>query len=316
MNLNQIEYFNELVRWQNFSKAAQSLNISQPALSLQIQKLEEELGFKLVNRLKKPMKLTPEGEIFLERAREILHQVDELRNIALEMEDAVSGTLHIGIIPTLSPYFLPLFINDLNRNFPDLQLEVEELITGQIITGLKTGNLDAGIISTPVETNGIEITPMFYERFYLYVSDKHPLFENKEIDTNSLDTEDIWYLKEGNCFQNQVNAICRLAGKPTKGENLVYSSNSIESLRRIVETRKGITFIPELATLGVASEYEDLIKPLSGEQPVREISLVQARKGWKSRLVEAFLQTSMAAIPERMKTKPKQNIVDTELRIS
>ncbi len=197
-----------------------------------------------------------------------------------------------------------------------MHLEVEEIITEDIIAKLKHGALDAGIVSTPVKVSGIHFKPLFYEQFFLYVSDKHPLYVKNVIDLNDFDPEDLWYLKEGNCFQNQVNAICRLAETPIHGQNLIYFSNSIESLRRIVETRKGMTFIPELATAGIAPEYEDMVKPLTDPRPVREISLAVSRVHWKKRLVETFIQVALESLPERMKTKQTESIIDTHLKLN
>jgi LysR family hydrogen peroxide-inducible transcriptional activator len=314
MNINQLNYFTELVYQGSFTRAAERLGISQPALSLQINKLEKELNFRLIDRLKKPMVLTPEGELLLDRIEEITKLFDSLKDIALELDETIRGTLIVGIIPTLAPYFVPLFINDLNNRYPELTLEVEEIVTEDIMASLKLGALDAGIISTPVQVSGIHFRPLFYERFFLYISDRHPLYHQKSINLHDFDPEDLWYLKEGNCFQNQVNALCRLAETPIKGQNLAYFSNSIESLRRIVETRKGMTFIPELATAGVAPEYEDMVKPISGQQAVREISLAVSRVHWKKRLVETFLEVAMESLPDRMKSKPDTNVLDTQLK--
>ncbi len=314
MNFNQLNYFAELVLQGSFTKAAERLGISQPALSQQISKLEQELNYKLIDRLKKPLVLTPEGEVLLDRVEEITKLMDSLKDITIELDETIRGELKVGIIPTLAPYFVPLFINDLNSRYPELDLVVEEIVTEEIIANLKLGELDAGIVSTPIEVSGINFRPLFYERFFLYVSDRHPLYERKAIDLDEFDPEDLWYLKEGNCFQNQVNALCNLARTPIDGQNLIYFSNSIESLRRIVETRKGMTFIPELATTGVAPEYEDMVKPISGEQPVREISLAVSRVHWKKRLVDKLVEVALENLPERMKVKPGSEVITTRLK--
>ncbi|MCB0823287.1 MAG: LysR family transcriptional regulator [Bacteroidales bacterium] len=313
MNFNQLQYFTELVLQGSFTKAANRLGISQPALSQQINKLEQELNYKLIDRLKKPLVLTPEGEVLLERIEEVTKLMDSLKDIAIELEETIKGELKVGIIPTLAPYFVPMFINDINQRYPGLKLIVEEVVTEDILSNLKLGELDAGIISTPVKVSGIQFTPLFYERFFLYISDRHPLFSHEEINLNEFDLHDLWYLKEGNCFQNQVNELCSLAKTPVEGQNLVYYSNSIESLRRIVETRKGMTFIPELATAGVAPEYEDMVKPIAGNQPLREISLAVSRVHSKKKLLDRFVEVVLDNLPERMKTKPESGIVSTNL---
>lgn len=313
MNFSQLKYFEELILQGSFTKAAEKLGISQPALSQQISKLEKELNFKLVDRLSQPLRLTPEGEVMLNRIEDITKQMDALYGIAIELDEQIKGELRVGIIPTIAPYLVPLFINDLNARFKDLELQVEEMITEDILANLKLGELDAGIISTPITATGVHTRPLFYERFFLYVSDQHPLFAKEEIDLNDFETNDLWYLKEGNCFQNQVNAICRLAKTPVEGQNLKYYSNSIESLRRIVETRKGMTFIPELATGGVSPEYEDMVKPVAGNQPMREVSLIVSRVFWKEKLINTLIKSILRNIPQRMQSKPEYQTIPTNL---
>lgn len=315
MNLIQLEYLKELFAEGSFSAAAQKLGVTQPALSLQIQKLEEELEFKLVDRSKRPMKFTEEGKIFYQKTVEILKMVEQLKQVSFQMSEEVKGTLLVGIVPTLAPYLVPLFINELNQAFPQLQVEVFEIKTEEIISKLKLGNLDCGIISTPVSVSGIQFEPLFYERFFAYISENHPLFDEEKIDTGDIDEEDIWYLEEGNCFQNQVNSICKINNQKKTYQNLVYRSSSIESLRRIVENKNGITFIPELATINIPSEQEDLIREFKGDQPVREISLTTIKNFAKERQVAALKEIIKNSIPKRMLDKPEGFIADTLLQI-
>ena len=235
INLIQLKYLKTLVQFGSFSIAAQKLKLTQPALSLQIAKLEDEIGYRLLDRRKRPLELTPEGEVFYEKAVGILLKVQELNKVTADMGEQISGQLKIGIIPTLAPYLVPMFINDLNKNYPQLQVQISELKTEEIIHELKMGSLDCGILSTPLSALGIDFLPLFYERFFAYISPNHTLYNKKEIKLADLDEEEIWYLEEGNCFQNQVNSICKINYQEQAQKNLVYRSNSIESLRRIVE---------------------------------------------------------------------------------
>ncbi len=316
MNFTQLEYLKELYVRGSFSAAAQHLKITQPALSLQIQKLEEELDFKLLDRTKRPLQFTEEGKYFYHKAIEILKMVDELKQASYELSEQVKGNLKVGIIPTLAPYLVPLFINALNKSFPELQIEVTEEKTEDIISKLKLGDLDCGILSTPLATGGVLFEPLFYERFYAYISENHKLFNKDKIKMDDLNEEDIWYLEEGNCFQNQVNSICKINYQKKTSQNLIYRSSSIESLRRIVENKTGITFVPELATINIPSELEELIKDFSGEQPVREISLVVSKNYSKKRQISALKEVVLKSIPRRMIQKPKGWIVDTQLEIN
>nr|WP_319571146.1 hydrogen peroxide-inducible genes activator [uncultured Draconibacterium sp.] len=313
MNVVQLEYLKEIYVCGSFSVAADRLGLTQPALSLQIQKLEEELEFKLIDRTKRPFQFTDEGKVFYEKSLEILKQIEALKQISINISEEVSGKVRVGVIPTLAPYLVPLFIEQLAKDYPALQLEIYELKTEVIINEIKMGDIDCGIISTPVSAANISVTPLFYERFYAYLSEDHPLFEEDSIDIKSIQQEDIWYLEEGNCFQNQVNSICQLNPQKKNKHQLVYHSNSIESLRRIVEHKRGLTFIPELATINIPAEQEELIKEIVPNEPVREISLITAKRFAKERQVNALQEVIKSSIPARMVKKPQEGIVDTRL---
>lgn len=313
MNFSQLEYFREIYQTGSFSLAAKKLGITQPALSLQIQKLEEELDFKLLDRAHRPLKLTQEGEIFYQKSVEILRQIEQLKDVALDLVAEVKGTLRVGIIPTLAPYLVPLYAGKLKQEYPALQVEIFEQKTEEIISELKMGQLDAGIISTPISESNLKIDPIFYELFFAYVSEKHAWFETARINLDELNEDDIWYLEEGNCFQNQVNSICNIKPIRQSRRNLFYRCSSIDSLRRIVENENGVTFIPELATINIPAEQEDMIKVFEGVQPVREISIITVKKHTKERQVEALKSAIQSSIPKRMLEKPDAWIVDTQL---
>lgn len=314
MTLLQLTYVLELSYYRSFSYAASKLNISQPALSIQINRLEQELGLVLFKRLPGNVSLTSEGEIFVEKVRGLMKMVDDLKELPIELENKPEGELHIGVIPTLAPYWLSLFMSDFAQKYPHIQITISELKTEDIVSNLKNGKLDAGFISTPISASGLVFEPMFYEYFYLYVSDKHELFDYDSIDLATVDLKEMWYLQEGNCFQNQVDSVCIYAKEPGEYQNIVYLSNSIESLCRVVEQSGGITFIPEMATLSVAPDKEHMIKEIVGNRPVREISLVTSKISRHERLVRLFVDVALQNIPRRMKERPKFKSLDTNLR--
>jgi len=276
-----------------------------------VSKLEVELGIVLFKRSPLQITLTVEGELFVEKARELLLLAEKLKDLPFEIEQKPEGSLRIGVIPTLAPYWFPLFINKFSDKYPRISLTVKELKTDEIISELKNGQLDAGFIATPVLAPGMVFRPLFYEKFYLYVSERHELFDKDVIDLMKVDLKQMWYLEEGNCFQNQVNSICLYSKEPTELQNVFYLSNSIESLCRMVETGGGMTFIPELATLSVSSEQEDLIKNIAGIPPVREISMVTTRISKSDRLLELFLDIAMEVIPARMKNNGEGKVLPT-----
>lgn len=300
MTLLQLGYVIELSYYQSFSHTAKKLGISQPALSLQVSRLEEELGMQLFRRTSGKVEATGEGELFIEKARELIQLSENLKNLPFDLEAKPEGELRIGVIPTLAPYWFSMFMTAFSKQYPFIRLTVTELKTEEIITALKTGSLDAGFISTPVEAAGVLFKPLFYEQFFLYVSDRHPLYSYEKIDLDKVDLSEMWYLEEGNCFQNQVDSVCIYAKTPGEHQNMVYLSNSIESLSRIVEQAGGITFIPELATLSVGPEKEQMIKAIAGIVPIREISMVTTRLMKSERLISLFLEHAMSVIPRRM----------------
>lgn len=315
MTLLQLTYVLELNRSQSFSLAASRLSISQPALSLQIGKLEEELEMKIFKRTAQKVIPTSEGEIFIEKASELIQLSENLKDLPFELEERPEGELKIGVIPTLAPYWLPLFLDNFSHSYPHIRLTVLELKTEEVIIELKNGTIDVGFISTPIKSAGLVIKNLFYEKFYLYVSESHKLFEKPFVDIAKVDLKEMWYLQEGNCFQNQVNSVCSFAKEPHKEQNLVYLSNSIESLCKVVDNVGGITFIPELATLAIDSEKEELIKSIKPYTPIREISMITTKFSKGDRLVALLLEKAMEVIPHRMKLKPESKPLDTNLKV-
>ena len=303
MNIHQLKYFVEITRSQSFSKAAKNLNISQPALTLQIQKLEEEFGFVLIDRTSRPLRLTNEGKILFEKALKIVQLVDDLDQLSIDVEENIEGKLNIGIIPTLSPYLVPLFIGEVAKSYPNLHLEIIELSTEDIISKLTYNEIDLGILATPVSAKNIGFTPLFYERFFLYVSEKSSIANYDKVHLSDIPKEELWFLKEGNCFQNQVNTICDIKNQDAN-RSFFYSSYSIESLRRIVEFSGGITFIPELSTTNIPSENENMIKELANPVPVREISAAWLKTTGYKKSAQILSDIILSQIPARMKQKP------------
>lgn len=221
----------------------------------------------------------------------------------------------MGIIITLAPYLVPLFVNQLNKTYPGIHLLVVELTTEEIIEKIKNGQLDAGIIATPVHTKGISMEVLFYEKFFFYVPERHYLYAQREIGLEEISANDLWLLSEGNCFRNQVNDICKIEQQEPDKKFFSYTSSSIESLKRIVEHQGGVTVVPELATLNIPEEKEEMIKPVAGPQPVREISLVTNRAYVKRKLLDKIKEAIWQNIPSSMRNPADKTIVDTNITI-
>ncbi len=312
MTINQLQYALALSKHENFKRAAETLDISQPALSLQIQKLEDEVGFKLFSRNTNPIQVTEDGKLFLVKTQEVMSGVLQLQNFTSEIKEDYSGTLKVGIIPTLAPFLVPLFIDSLEQDYPDLQLIIKEQITEHLVNNVRNGALDVGIISTPIEVYGIKSLPLFYEKFFVYTATNKsslPEFRIKDIKS-----ERLWLLDEGNCFRDQVNNFCDLETN-REGKNLIYQSNSIDALIRIVDTKGGITILPELTSLALNEYQEDNLKVISGKPKAREISLIVTNNYDKERYVEVLGEKIKSNIPHHMLEKQDYEIVDPNIEI-
>lgn len=316
MNIQQLEYALLLSKTGSFSAAAKKADITQSAISQQITKLEQEIGFILFDRQSKPVALTVNGERFLEKARSVLLEVHQLRDFAMQIEQEVKGSLTIGIIPTLSPYLTPLFINNLSEKYPDIKLTIKELMTKDIIRGIMERELNGGIISTPISTKlKFQYQSLFYEKFYVLLSPGNKLFKQDAIDLSQINLDQVWLLNEGNCFSDQVNNMCQVDRSKKSETNLNYESNSIDALRRIVENRGGITFLPELATLNVPADQEEMIKEIKGLPRAREISLIYVKGEPKINLLDRLAETIRLNLPSSILNKGKKVLVKTNIKI-
>lgn len=315
MTIEQLTYALAVGRYQSFVQAAAHVSVSQPALTMQVQKLEDTLGLLLFDRSRKPLVLTEEGRIFLEKAQEVLLSYKDLENLAEELKNREGGDIQLGVIPTLAPYLLPLFINQFRKACPQVQLLITELTTEEIIRDIRNGTLDAGIYATPVQSKGLYHEPLFYERFFLYISESHPWYHRKEFYLEDLPEAGLWMLREGNCFRSQVNDICELNLHRRPHDQLVYESSSIESLMRIVEHQGGLTLIPELATLAVSPEQEPMLRTFHDPKNVREISLAFSRRYHKEKLLKKLKESILQHIPGHMREAGNSEIVNSFVKV-
>jgi LysR family transcriptional regulator, hydrogen peroxide-inducible genes activator len=309
MTLQQLQYVITLSKEKNFVSAAQKCFVTQPALTTQVKKLEDELGIIIFDRSKKPVIPTEIGQIIIEQAKTILQESKKIPDLIKEYREDLSGELRIGILPTIGLYLLPLFVNSFLNKCPSTQVHVSEHVTEDIITQLQDGNIDVGIIATPLPYGDIVAVPIYYEEMFAYISQGHPLIKKSIISTTNLHNEDLWLLSSGHCFRNQVATICRSNHK-SEQERFVYESNSIEALKRIMATKQGITIIPELALEQPGKQKNNQIKKFTDIIPIREISLVVNRAYLKKKLIEKLKDEIQSALPEHMLHIGGRDIVD------
>lgn len=288
MTLTQLRYVTALHRCRHFGRAAQECHVTQPTLSVQIRKLEDELGCRLFDRSRQPVVPTALGEQVVEQARVVLHESRRIGELVQEAKGQVEGELRLGVIPTLAPYLLPLVAEPFAERHPRVSVTVQELTTAPILDALADDQLDAGLIAT--EEEAVALRPLFDEPFVSYVSADHALFKADVVDPRALQPGEMWLLSEGHCFRDQVLDLCARAGDATQ-QPLRFESGALETLRMMVDRSGGVTLLPQLATLYMSEEERSRVRPLRPPAPRRTVRLAQGRPQLKRALVDAFVQT-------------------------
>lgn len=301
MNIQQLEYIVAVDNYRHFAKASEKSFISQSTLSTMIQKLEEELRVKIFDRSKQPVVPTREGEEVIRRAKLILEEVSGLRDFAIGLKDDTAGELRLGIIPTLAPYLLPLFLRSFREKNPTLILFIKEMVTTDIVADLKTGELDMGLLATPLEEDGITEHSLFYEELLAYASSCCVLStDGGQLDPEAIDVDKLWLIEEGHCLRNQVLNLVELKRKASKNNTLRYQAGSIETLINLVDFHQGLTIIPELVTFNLNSVQKGKVYRFVDPKPVREISLVVASTYPKKKLLNHIREEILTRLPVEM----------------
>jgi LysR family transcriptional regulator, hydrogen peroxide-inducible genes activator len=312
MNLQQLEYILAVDTHKHFSAAANKCHVTQPTLSMMIQKLEDELDVKIFDRTKQPVQTTIIGQAVIEQARMILGEVANLKNTVAQQKGTLTGELRIGIIPTIAPYLLPLFLTGFLKKHSGLKLKISELTTDQIIEKLSTQVIDAGILATPLKIPSIKELPLFYEQFLVYASQNQKLMKKKYLLADDIDVNQLWLLEEGHCLRSQVVNLCELKRKESLLQNLDYEAGSIETLKKMVDMNSGITILPELALRDLSKKQLKNIRYFKSPAPVREVSIVTYRYFVKSHLIDALKKEILSVIPTEMLLQGKREVASIE----
>lgn len=312
MTTVQLEYAVALDIYRSFVMAAEKCFVTQPTLSMQIQKLEDELEVKLFDRSQLPIIPTQIGTLILEQARLVLNENARIKELISEYRKEVRGILRVGIIPTLAPYLLPPLVGRFTTEHPAVKLEIWEYPTDEIANQLKKGQLDCGILATPLDDKLLNETPLFYESFVVYTSPDHDLAKKKVVSANDLPHTDILLMNEKHCMRNQVLNICSRRETRRAVKNLEYNTGSVETLKRLVELNAGWTILPELALVDMSNRQLDMVRYFRSPEPAREISLVTNRLFAKEGLMEALKQDILKQIPDKMRVKHKKKVVSLQ----
>jgi LysR family hydrogen peroxide-inducible transcriptional activator len=307
MTITQLEYILAVEKYQHFSKAAKSCNVTQPTLSMQIQKLEDELGVVIFDRSKNPIMVTDVGQKVLKQAAQSIKEFSKINTIIELDNKELTGEFRVGVIPTLAPYIIPLFIGTFSTKHPKVELVINEMKTQHIIKALEDDTLDSGILVTPLHHHQIIERSLFVEPFHIYSSKNHKYFGKDNIDPKNLTLDNIWLLGEGHCFRDQILNICRL--RKENKPNTRFESGNLETIKNIIDKNEGYTLLPHLATLNLKNNNH--ISNFKSPVPSREVSLVHSRIFLKDRLIDALEAVIIENLPRSIKSyKRKINIVE------
>jgi LysR family hydrogen peroxide-inducible transcriptional activator len=302
MTLTQLEYVVAVDKYRHFGKAAKACYVTQPTLSMQLQKLEQELDLIIFDRSKNPIVPTLEGEAIIRQAKIVIREHARIADIVRSRKGSVSGEFKLGVIPTLAPYVLPLFVPKFSSKFPDVNLIIEEYKTEDIIKLLEEDELDAGLVVTPLHDDSLIERVIFYEPFYLFAGPSHHILHKKKVKQEDLELSELWMLNKGNCFRDQVLNICsETSSQKAKEESIRFESGNFETLKNMVLAGSGYTILPHLAVKQLSSQRKKLIREFMVPIPTREISLVHGRSFQKERIIEALEQQIIASVPKELK---------------
>ena len=309
MTITQLEYVLAVEKHRNFVQAADSCFVTQPTLGMQIQKLEEELDVKIFDRSRQPVITTQIGLEIIQQARITISEFYKINDTVNANKNDVSGEIRLGIIPTLAPYLIPLFLTNYLQKNPSIHLKIKELTTDRIIEGLKNDELDLGLLATPLQQANIVEHPIFYEELVLYVSRENAIYKKKYALSEDINPKELWLLEEGHCLRSQIENLCELRRKSIGNNQFEYQSGSLETLRKMVERNQGITILPELATIDFDKERLKLVRHFKSPEPVREISLVSHKNFVKKGILKSLKISILESLPEKVKGNRNHNIL-------
>jgi LysR family transcriptional regulator, hydrogen peroxide-inducible genes activator len=310
LTLVQLEYIVAVDTWRHFATAAAKCYVTQPTLSMQLQKAEAELGVQLFDRSKVPVVPTAEGVEIIQQARVILKEVERLEEVTRERQGEIVGELRLGILPTIAPYLLPLCLQSFLQKYPGIRLKVTELTTEVLVDRLNKNLLDAGLLVTPLNDPRMFELPLFYEEFVAYVSPAEAAYKKRYVLAEDIDVRHLWLLEEGHCMRSQIMNLCELKSRMQEDNNFQYEAGSIETLKKMVGMQNGVTILPQLALQDLSPQQLKMVRHFKPPGPVREVSLVTHRSFVKKRLLDALHHEILLAVPQEMQRKGSRTVME------
>lgn len=295
MTITQLKYVLAVAEHKNFTLAAEKCFVTQPTLSMQIQKIEEELAVQIFDRTKKPIQLTEIGQKIVNQSKNIVNEADRIQDIVDQQKGFIGGEFRLAIIPTVMPTLLPMFLNNFIKKYPKVKLIIEELNTAEIITKLKNGHLDAAIAVTPLEDEKIKEIVLYYEPFVAYIPENHLSFHKKEIEVSDLNVNEILLLQDGHCFRDGILNLCKNLNNEEKS-HFQIESGSFETLIKLADEGLGTTLLPYLHTLDLPAKDALKLKHFVEPKPAREVSLIFPKNELKIHIIDALRSTISGVI--------------------
>ena len=312
MTLVQLYYIVAVDNFRHFAKAAENCFVTQPTLSMQIHKLEEELGVLIFDRSKQPIIPTDIGFKIIRQARVILQESERLQGIIDDETGAFTGTLKIGIIPTVAPYLLPLFLKSFVQKYPKIELVIDEITTDEIVNGIHKDLVDVGILALPINQADIIERSLYFEPFVAYVSKTNSLYLKDKISIDDLSRDDLLLLKEGHCLREQTLKICSASerNKRANETKILFESGTLDTLKKLVQQNFGFTLLPYLAMNDFENKEQlDLIREFFAPVPKREIGIIYSKTLIKKHLIDALSEEILKAVPQGLLQKDNSLIV-------
>ena len=289
MTITQLRYVLAVAEHQNFTKAAEHVFVTQPTLSMQIQKLEDELSILIFDRSKKPIELTEVGEKIVNQARNIVNESERMQDVVDQEKGFIGGDFKLGIIPTIMPTLLPMFLKNFTNKYPKVHLKIEELTTSEIISKLNDRHLDAAIAATPLIQEKIKERVLYFEPFVGYVPSSHRLHSKKKLDRSDLEINDILLLEDGHCFRDGVINICKSLKSNKAVDSFQLESGSFETLIKLSNEGFGMTLLPYLNTLDIPKEEQkQYLRYFNEPSPAREVSLLYKKSELKMQIIDSL----------------------------
>jgi LysR family hydrogen peroxide-inducible transcriptional activator len=290
MTITQLQYVLAVAEHKNFTLAAEKCFVTQPTLSMQIQKIEEELNVQIFDRSKKPIQLTDIGQKIVTQAKNIVIEADRIKDIVEHQKGFIGGEFRLGIIPTIMPTLLPMFLNNFIKKYPKIKLIIEELNTDEIIIRLKNGHLDAAIAATPLEDEKIKEIVLYFEPFVAYIPENYAISHKNEIEVSDLNLDDILLLQDGHCFRDGILNLCRNQDA-TSRNSFQLESGSFETLIKLADEGLGTTLLPYLHTLDLKEKDKSKLRHFKEPRPAREVSLIYPKNELKIHIIDALRNT-------------------------